>query len=103
MTRRSSAVVFLTAACIAASVSAQAPPPGHPLVSAYPGSTMDQAAEVSAFNPQDKKEYRWPSWQLLNHLVNHSSHHRAEAGLMLASLGHSPGDLDYIYFVGQQG
>src|SRR3972149_488973 len=60
-------------------------------------------SEVSAFNPQDKKEYRWPSWQLLSHLVNHSSHHRAEAGLMLASLGHSPGDLDFIYFVGQRG
>jgi len=53
MTRRSSAVVFLTAACIAASVSAQTPPTGHPLVSAYPGSTMDQAAEVSAFDEFD--------------------------------------------------
>ncbi len=61
------------------------------------------ATEVSAFNPQDKKEYRWPSWQLLSHLLNHSSHHRAETGLMLASLGRSPGDLDFIYFVGRRG
>jgi uncharacterized damage-inducible protein DinB len=59
--------------------------------------------EVSAFHPGENKEYRWPSWQLASHLVNHGSHHRAEAGLMLASLGHSPGDLDFIYFVGQGG
>ena len=60
-------------------------------------------AEVSAFNPRENKEYRWPSWQLAGHLTNHGSHHRAEAGIMLASLGHSPGDLDFIYFVGQPG
>jgi len=59
-------------------------------------------AEVSAFHPGEGKEYRWPSWQLAGHLANHSSHHRAEAGLMLASLGHSPGDLDFIYFVAKR-
>jgi uncharacterized damage-inducible protein DinB len=59
--------------------------------------------QVSAFHPGERKEYRWPSWQLLSHLLNHGSHHRAEAGLMLASLGHTPGDLDFIYFVGQPG
>jgi len=58
-------------------------------------------AEVSAFHPGENKEYRWPSWQLASHLVNHGAHHRAEAGIMLASLGQSPGDLDYIYFVGE--
>jgi uncharacterized damage-inducible protein DinB len=56
-------------------------------------------SEVSAFHPGQGKEYRWPSWQLVSHLVNHGSHHRAEAGIMLASLGHSPGDMDLIYFV----
>jgi OOP family OmpA-OmpF porin len=50
MTRRSSAVVVLTAAWIAASAFAQAPPQGHPLVPAYPGSWMDQPADVSAFD-----------------------------------------------------
>jgi uncharacterized damage-inducible protein DinB len=60
-------------------------------------------AEVSAYHPQEQKEYRWPSWELLSHLVNHGSHHRAEAGIMLASLGHTPGDLDFIYYVVQRG
>ncbi len=68
------------------------------------GLTDNRLAEaVSAFHPREGKEYRWPSWQLASHLVNHGSHHRAEAGLMLASLGHSPGDLDFLFFVGEQG
>jgi uncharacterized damage-inducible protein DinB len=77
----------------------------HSDLRAYAAGLTDERlpAEVSAFHPGEKKEYRWPSWQLLSHLVNHSAHHRAEAGLMLASLGHSPGDMDYIYFVGQKG
>jgi uncharacterized damage-inducible protein DinB len=76
----------------------------HDDLKAYADGLADErlAAEVSAYHPVEKKEYRWPSWQLLSHLVNHGSHHRAEAGLMLASLGHSPGDMDFIYFVGQQ-
>jgi uncharacterized damage-inducible protein DinB len=76
----------------------------HEDLKAYAAGLTDERleAEVSAFHPGEKKEYRWPSWQLVSHLVNHGSHHRAEAGLMLASLGRSPGDMDYIYFVGQR-
>jgi len=77
----------------------------HDDLKAYAESLTEERldAEVSAFHPRENKEYRWPSWQLAGHLTNHGSHHRAEAGIMLASLGHSPGDLDYIYFVGQPG
>jgi len=57
---------------------------------------------VSAFNPRENREYTWPSWQLLSHLLNHSSHHRAEAGVMLESLGHSPGDMDLVFFLREQ-
>jgi len=57
------------------------------------------ATEVAVFNPWEKRENRWPGWQLLAHLLNHSGHHRAEAGLMLEALGHSPGDLDFIFFL----
>jgi uncharacterized damage-inducible protein DinB len=35
---------------------------------------------------------------VLAHLVNHGTYHRGEAGLMLTSLGASPGDLDLTYF-----
>jgi uncharacterized damage-inducible protein DinB len=59
-------------------------------------------SEVSAFNPREQREYQWPSWQLVSHLLNHSSHHRAEAGVMLESLGHSPGDMDFVFFLREQ-
>lgn len=67
------------------------------------GLTDEQlAAEVSAFHPGEGKEYRWPSWQLATHLVNHGTQHRSEAGLMLASLGQKLRDLDFVYFVGER-
>ena len=53
MTRCLSAGIILTAACIAAPAAAQAPPAGHALVPAYPGSRMEQPAEVSAFDEFD--------------------------------------------------
>src|SRR5262245_37188928 len=34
----------------------------------------------------------------ITHVVNHGSAHRAETGLLLERLGHSPGDLDYSLY-----
>jgi uncharacterized damage-inducible protein DinB len=43
--------------------------------------------------------YETVLWQILFHIVNHSTQFRSEAAVQLTRYHHSPGDLDYILFV----
>lgn len=40
-------------------------------------------------------------WESMLHLVNHGTQHKSEAGAMLTSMGHSPGDIDLIVYLNQ--
>jgi uncharacterized damage-inducible protein DinB len=40
-----------------------------------------------------------PTVHVLHHLITHAMQHRSEIAVRLTRFGHSPGDLDYIFFV----
>jgi uncharacterized damage-inducible protein DinB len=40
-------------------------------------------------------------WEAMLHLVNHGTQHKTEAGAILTSLGHSPGDIDLIVYLNE--
>lgn len=54
--------------------------------------------------------YSWPRarprshtlWHILVQLVHHGIHHRSEVGAYLTTLGHSPGDLDFIIYTARR-
>jgi len=38
-------------------------------------------------------------WHAMAHVVNHGTQHRSEAAATLTDFGHSPADIDFIYFL----
>ena len=43
-----------------------------------------------------------PVWQMLVHVVNHGTQHRAEAAALLTAEGQSPGELDLINYAEEE-
>ncbi len=41
-------------------------------------------------------------WQIFFQLINHGTQHRSEVAAILTEYGHSPGDLDFMFFVLQR-
>jgi uncharacterized damage-inducible protein DinB len=47
----------------------------------------------------DEAIFGCPLWQIMAHVVNHDMQHRTEAAMLLTHCGHSPGDLDLLFYL----
>ena len=63
--------------------------------------TLDDGRLATTIAYTNFKGERWayPLWQQMMHQVNHATQHRSEAAVLLTQHGHSPGLLDYLYFL----
>ena len=43
--------------------------------------------------------WTYPLWQMMVHQSNHATQHRSEIAILLTEWGHSPGMLDFLYFM----
>jgi uncharacterized damage-inducible protein DinB len=62
-------------------------------------SLTEESLEGTIERTRGNETFRWKQWRVIEHMLNHSSHHRAEIGQVLHGLGASPGDMDFIYFL----
>jgi uncharacterized damage-inducible protein DinB len=49
------------------------------------------------------ERWAYPLWQQMIHQVNHATQHRSEAAVMLTQFHHSPGWLDFLYYMDLRG
>jgi len=58
----------------------------------------DDLARFYSTSGPDGSEFGFPLWQMMQHIVNHSTQHRSEIAVMLSEAGCSPGDVDMIFY-----
>ena len=61
--------------------------------------TDGNAGRVVDYKNTRGEPFRMALDQLITHVVNHGTHHRAETGMLLERIGRSPGDMDYVYYL----
>jgi uncharacterized damage-inducible protein DinB len=59
----------------------------------------DDLAEIVHYTNSKGEPQAYPRWQILLHQALHTAQHRSEAALVLTTLGHSTGWLDYLIYI----
>lgn len=58
---------------------------------------------VIAYRNLAGEEWRYPLWQMLQHVVNHSSYHRGQVTTLLRQVGALPVATDFLVFIDAAG
>ena len=67
---------------------------------AFLAALNDEALQrVVRYTNTRGQPFAFPLWQLMAHVVNHGTQHRAEAAALLTDWGYSPGDMDLSLFL----
>lgn len=61
-------------------------------------STDARLDEPLPYVDSEGKQHQRVLWQLMAHVVNHGTHHRAETAMAMAALGKPMRELDYVFF-----
>ncbi len=65
----------------------------------FVGGVSDESlGEVIGYVNTRGEEWRYPLWQMMQHVVNHSTYHRGQAAAMLRQLGAAPTPTDFLAF-----
>jgi uncharacterized damage-inducible protein DinB len=62
------------------------------------GLTDESIQKVLAYTSTEGKDFKNPLWQLMPHVVNHSTYHRGQVTTMLRQLGAEPVSTDLVTF-----
>jgi uncharacterized damage-inducible protein DinB len=66
----------------------------HTLASSLGEASLDEDVEFT----DSRGSLSLPRWKIIHHILLHGMQHQAELAMALTTLGHSPGDLDLIYY-----
>jgi uncharacterized damage-inducible protein DinB len=64
-------------------------------------ATASPADEIS-YSDMQGRQWKQPLWQIILHLVNHSTHHRGQVSGFIRALGHKPPTTDLAFYQRKQ-
>ena len=63
------------------------------------GLSDADAEKAFAWDFRNGRTSGMPLWGMMLHVMNHGTQHRSEVAAMLTGFGHSPGNLDLLFFL----
>ena len=72
-------------------------------LAAYLNTLKDEDVERMVTYQRREEEFTQPLGHMFAHVVNHGTQFRAEAAVALTAFGHSPGDIDLIFYLRSPG